>query len=60
MDFGCKLWCPEGIDFKGPAVDIYNCDYATGRWTPQPIPECDYGKPGEFWLKIFVHREVIL
>jgi len=33
-----------GIDFKFPAADFYKCDYADGRWSPQPIPECDYGK----------------
>ena len=46
MDFGCKLWCPAGVNFKFPAAAFYECDYATGRWSPQPIPDCDYG---EWW-----------
>ena len=44
MNFGCKLSCPDGTDFRFPASDWYKCDYSTGRWTPSPIPECNYGK----------------
>ena len=43
-DFGCKLWCPEGIKFKSPPASRYTCDYSTSRWTPPTIPMCDYGK----------------
>ncbi|CAL4109226.1 unnamed protein product, partial [Meganyctiphanes norvegica] len=43
MDFGCALYCPEGVDFNFPPARLYKCDYATGTWSPMPIPECDYG-----------------
>ncbi|KAK7083100.1 hypothetical protein SK128_014119 [Halocaridina rubra] len=42
MDFGCALWCPVEVDFEFPAADFYKCDYATGLWSPSPIPKCDY------------------
>ncbi|KAG7174163.1 Mucin-5AC-like 1 [Homarus americanus] len=59
MEFGCTLWCPEGVEFDFPVADMYNCDYATGVWSPSPTPKCDYGffsmtpipidvTPGEF------------
>lgn len=44
MDFGCALWCPERVEFEFPQADLYSCDYATGIWSPSPIPQCDYSK----------------
>ncbi|KAK4325807.1 hypothetical protein Pmani_003587 [Petrolisthes manimaculis] len=42
MDFGCALWCPEGVDFEFTSAERYTCDYATSVWSPSPIPNCDY------------------
>lgn len=44
MDFGCAFWCSPGVEFEFPAEDFYKCDYATGLWSPSPIPNCDYGE----------------
>ncbi|XP_071530009.1 uncharacterized protein [Panulirus ornatus] len=42
MEFGCALWCPDTVSFEFPPASLYKCDYATGTWTPWPVPHCDY------------------
>ncbi|XP_015177061.1 PREDICTED: hemocytin [Polistes dominula] len=36
----CKLNCPLGIDFEFEPADAYICNYDTGVFLPQPIPQC--------------------
>ncbi|CAH2246423.1 jg25504 [Pararge aegeria aegeria] len=40
--FSCVLNCPSGAWFSTPPADTYVCEYATGVFLPQPIPQCVY------------------
>ncbi len=46
-EFRCALYCPESVDMIMPesiVSNVYDCDYATGAFTPDQVPECDYGR----------------
>ncbi|KAL0131073.1 hypothetical protein PUN28_002574 [Cardiocondyla obscurior] len=38
--YSCSLYCPPGINFEFPASSVYTCNYDTGVFEPQPIPQC--------------------
>ncbi|KAK2585761.1 hypothetical protein KPH14_010370 [Odynerus spinipes] len=36
----CTLNCPLGVEFEFPPAAVYTCNYDTGIFLPQPIPQC--------------------
>ncbi|XP_043682227.1 hemocytin isoform X2 [Vespula pensylvanica] len=38
----CTLNCPLGIDFEFLPAAAYTCNYDTGVFLPQPIPQCKF------------------
>lgn len=43
-EMSCTLNCPDGIDFEFPPATAYVCKFKTGKFTPERIPQCVYGK----------------
>ncbi|XP_043601962.1 hemocytin isoform X2 [Bombus pyrosoma] len=41
--YSCIIRCPDGIEFEFPSASAYICNYETGVFSPQPIPQCNYG-----------------
>lgn len=41
-EFTCRIACAAGGQFESPPAEEYKCDYATGRFTPFPVPKCIY------------------
>ncbi|XP_026667953.1 hemocytin isoform X2 [Ceratina calcarata] len=40
--FSCTVSCPDGVDFQFPPASAYVCNYETGLFEPQPVPQCKY------------------
>ncbi|KOX75564.1 Hemocytin [Melipona quadrifasciata] len=40
--YSCTINCPAGVEFEFPPAPAYICNYETGVFTPQPIPQCKY------------------
>jgi hypothetical protein len=39
----CNISCPAGIEMAQPPASSYICTYESGRFSPQPVPQCQYG-----------------
>ncbi|CAK9818181.1 SSPO [Anthophora quadrimaculata] len=42
--YTCTLNCPAGVEFEFPPASEYICNYATGIFLPQPVPQCKYSE----------------
>lgn len=42
--YSCTINCPTGVEFEFPPASVYICNYETGVFMPQPIPQCNYSE----------------
>ncbi|XP_041977645.1 hemocytin isoform X2 [Aricia agestis] len=57
--FSCKLSCPNGASFNGPAAELYTCLYSTGVYEPQPIPHCVFEEVVVITPSNYIHSHSI-
>lgn len=40
----CSVYCPPGIKFDYSPASVYTCEYASGKYMPDKVPQCVFGK----------------